>query len=1101
MVDVRTTAKTTLPDLTRAIFRQRLIQPVTAAKSARVILITGQAAQGKTTLAAGLARQPGPPCAWMHLDASDRDPMNLFRLLAHALATSLAEPDVSAFLKNPAISFGAKTGSGRIAEMAGALLEEISTRGPVRIVMDGIDSLDGNADSLAVVERILDAVAPPGCLILVSRETLPLKLEALRIRRELFELTNDDLSFSTEEIRRFFLDLYGLRLEDSQLTRISQLTDGWAGGLVLVWEALRHVPENQRRAFIENGLPEALRGERLNYFSEAVFSGLNAATRAFLIRSAVFDTIDSRIALRCLQEQPAEDAAAILNGLVRRNLFIQQLYDPKTGWGYRYNQLFRDFLLDKFHSTLDGQTQRTFLVRAANLAWDDGNFEEAIRFFLKADAFDKAAAGIKKIAMGLSAQGRFADLAGWIGMLPDRIIDDDTWLVFYKAMGQRISGGRRNIEAFSNAYHRFKEQGDRRGQLLSLAYLIEAAVFISHPTNDLNNWLKAAWTLLEAVSGNRYYPFAKAVLWTQVAFGFLSVAGDLQKGLSACRNALLLANTIGDNTLTVNATIIHVFGLALTGEFSAAEKELAAIDRLVGAAYPEYRALKNIVHMDLALSQGDLASAQRLLDLNQEDIDTFGLLFLYPIHVDLSGQLQIHQRRFDALVQTSRHLQDVATLAANPFYHGLALRLRALNAYHQGRFELAHKWAEKAARKIARSLGDSVHLFRCRLIEGMAAYHLDDPAASRRALESAQERFSRVSSNLSLVEARLGLSLVERAQGNAAAAERLLESALTMAASRGYRTLPILSPPDILAACSPAHAHERPALSRMARLMTETLPTDRTAPPRPAETMDTVAAARPSIHIRTLGRFEVRRNNDEVISDDQWVGNRQKLMLKAIVVNGCREIPKDILMDAIWPDSGTDAALGRFKVTLHRLRKILEPDMDSRKGASCISLKDNRVSLDSERCRVDVNDFLAACDEIRQVKQEDDDDRCLSACQRAIEIYGGDFLPEEPYLSWTEMKRSALRDQYLGVLMEMALLYERRNDAEQAVNCLRRAVQTDPLAEHIHQRLMELLRRQGRQNAAIKVYRELKAKLAAELDTTPDPATTRIYEEVVKKGG
>ncbi|BBO77220.1 hypothetical protein DSCW_46370 [Desulfosarcina widdelii] len=1099
MVDVRTTAKTTLPDLTRAIFRQRLIQRITAANSARVILITGQAAQGKTTLAAGLARQPGPACAWMHLDASDRDPMNLFRLLAHALATSLAETDVSAFLKNPAISFGSKTGSGRIAEMAGALLEEITARGPVRVVMDGIDALGGNADSLAIVERVLDAVAPPGCLILVSRETLPLKLESMRIRRELFELTNDDLAFSPEEIHRFFLDLYGLRLEDSQLTRISQLTDGWAGGLVLVWEALRHISENQRGAFIENGLPEALRGERLNYFSEAVFSGLNAATRAFLIRSAIFDTIDSRIALRCLQEQPAEDAAAILNGLVRQNLFIQQLYDPKTGWGYRYNQLFRDFLLDKFHHTIDSQTQRTFLVRAANLAWDEGNFEEAIRFFLKAGAFDKAAAGIKKIAMGLSAQGRFADLSGWIEILPDRMVDDDTWLVFYKAMGQRISGGRKNIDAFSSAYHRFKEEGERRGQLLSLAYLIEAAVFLGHPTADLKRWLKAAWTLLETVSGNRYYPFAKTVLWTQVAFGSLSVAGDLQKGLSACRNALLLANTIGDDTLTVNATIIHVFGLALTGEFAAAEKELAAIDRLVGAAYPEYRALKNVVHMDLALSQGDLAGAQRLLDINQEDIDTFGLLFLYPIHVDLSGQLQIHQRRFDDLAQTTRHLQDVATLAANPFYHGLAQRLRSLNAYHQGRFELAHKWAQKAARKIDRSLGDSVHLFRCRLIEGMAAYHLDDPADARRALESARELFSRVSSNLSLVEACLGLSLVERAQGNTAEADRLLESALTMAASRGYRTLPILAAPDILAACSPAHGNERPELARMARLLTETLPAEKTTPPRPAETVDTVEAAGAQIHIHTLGRFEVRRENDDVISDGQWGGNRQKLMLKAIVVNGCREIPKDILMDAIWPDSGTDAALGRFKVTLHRLRKILEPDMNGRKGASCISLKDNRVSLDSERCRVDVNDFLAACDEVRQVKQEDDDGRSLSACQRAIEIYGGDFLPEEPYLSWAEMKRSALRDQYLGVLMEMAILFERKNDLEQAVNCCRRAIQTDPLAEHFHQRLMRLLRRQGLNSAVVKVYRDLTAKLAVELDTMPDPATTRIYEDMIKK--
>ena len=116
--------------------------------------------------------------------------------------------------------------------------------------------------------------------------------------------------------------------------------------------------------------------------------------------------------------------------------------------------------------------------------------------------------------------------------------------------------------------------------------------------------------------------------------------------------------------------------------------------------------------------------------------------------------------------------------------------------------------------------------------------------------------------------------------------------------------------------------------------------------------------SRALLEIRTLGGFDVRRKDGEVIADAQWAGLRQKLLLKAILVNGCREIPKDILMDALWPDSGHDAALKRFKVTLHRLRRILEPNVYQRAGASCICLKDNLVSLDMDRCRV-VNRTMA----------------------------------------------------------------------------------------------------------------------------------------------
>jgi DNA-binding SARP family transcriptional activator len=162
-------------------------------------------------------------------------------------------------------------------------------------------------------------------------------------------------------------------------------------------------------------------------------------------------------------------------------------------------------------------------------------------------------------------------------------------------------------------------------------------------------------------------------------------------------------------------------------------------------------------------------------------------------------------------------------------------------------------------------------------------------------------------------------------------------------------------------------------------------------------------------------------------------------------------------------------------------------------------LKDNLISLDTRRCRVDVNVFLAACNEVRQRRRDDDDDRRLAACRRAVDVYGGDFLPEEPYLSWIAMKRAALKDQYISLRMEMAGLYEKRGELEAAVLQCNAVIQADPLTEQAHQGLMRLLRRQGRRSAALKTYRNLAETLAAELDTVPDPATTRIYKEILGK--
>ena len=1102
MVDQRILTKTIPPDLSRTLSRPRLVNKITDADTSRIILITGQAAQGKSTLAAEIIRQSGPPGTWMHLDSSDSDPINFFRLLVQSVHAYLPRREASTFLKHSAIEWGTKAPLDRIAALTDVLLDKILVAQPIRIVVDGLDRLADAAESLTLIRHILQRLSPPSILVLVSRRTPPLALESFRMQQQLIHLDNVDLSFTCEEIGRFYSMVYDFRVSSSQQETIRRITDGWVGGLVLVWEALRRVPQKQRNAFIEDGLQDALHSKGLAYFSEEVFSGLDEKRRAFLIRSSVFDTVDPTL-LSCCLDPPAEvDAKAIISEMVSRNMFIHPLYDEKSGWGYRYNQLFRDFLLDKFYRVLDTQSRRRFFSKAADLTWNRGHFEESIRFFLLAKAFDKAAAGIKRIAMGLSAQGRFSDLAGWIDHLPEQLVDEDAWLFFYRCVGRRISGGRRNIEAFLQSLQRFDVAGDQRGQLLALAYLIEAAVFIGHPVPELRRWLKSAWQLLEKASHNRLYPFAKALLWMQVAFGHISGTGNIQKGLSASRNAVLLANTIEDERIMVNATIVYVFGCTMAGEFSKAEKELAGIQKMMVAAYPEYRALRHLVRAELALSKGDLERARELLEVNQEAIEKFGLLFLYPIQVDLFGLLQIHQGRFDAVGGTAHHLNDVATLAANPLYNGLALRLLALKAYHLEFYERALSLAEQAVEIIEQSIGESIHLFRSRLVLGMAAYHLGKFDVARDCLEAACRFFDRVASQLSLTEARLGLSLVARGVGDEARAETNLEWAVATVSAKGYTVFPILSNRDVIAACMPAFDHPiaNIALVRLLldRLSTAPFSQKAGSAKRLKKAFLRIQGARFDFEIRTFGAFEVRRGNGDLIPEKNWSGLRQKLLLKAILVHGCREIPKDVLMDTLWPESSQSAALKRFKITLHRLRRSLQPDRRASEGGSYILLKDGLVSLDLERCRVDVNDFLTACDQIRQVQREDNDFKLLSVCRRAADLYRGDFLPEEPYLSPVEVKRAALRQRYLSVLKEMVALFERKGDLEEAIRCCSAVVREDPLAEQIHQKLMRLLVQRGRHSAAVKVYRDLAAALAQELDTHPDPATTRLYHSIVE---
>lgn len=71
-------SKITPPRVPGVLHRGRLLDLLKKSQDKRLIFILGQAAQGKTTLAASYAKAQVVPVAWLNLDQGDSDPVNLF---------------------------------------------------------------------------------------------------------------------------------------------------------------------------------------------------------------------------------------------------------------------------------------------------------------------------------------------------------------------------------------------------------------------------------------------------------------------------------------------------------------------------------------------------------------------------------------------------------------------------------------------------------------------------------------------------------------------------------------------------------------------------------------------------------------------------------------------------------------------------------------------------------------------------------------------------------------------------------------------------------------------------------------------------------------
>jgi DNA-binding SARP family transcriptional activator/CRP-like cAMP-binding protein len=251
------------------------------------------------------------------------------------------------------------------------------------------------------------------------------------------------------------------------------------------------------------------------------------------------------------------------------------------------------------------------------------------------------------------------------------------------------------------------------------------------------------------------------------------------------------------------------------------------------------------------------------------------------------------------------------------------------------------------------------------------------------------------------------------------------------------------------------------------------------------------------IRVRTFGNFQVLRGETPV-RDQDWKARLPKLLLKALIAHGSSGVPKDLLIDDLWPNASPDSVETQFKVTLHRLRRALEPSMDKTHGSSYVVLKDNLVSLKKGVCRTDLEEFLSLQKQAGKAEETGDTGRAILYYSSAIDLYGGDFLAEDLYEPWAELKRYQFRTMYIDLLYRIAALCEAQGRPKKAAEAYKKVIETDPICEAAYQKLMLIYSNGGMRAEALKVYEDCRKALNREIGVEPSRLTSSIHKKIVE---
>ena len=1045
-------AKFTPPDVTELVPRERLYAKLDRAGKHTAVWVTGPAGAGKTALLASWLAARRQRYVWYSLDEGDADPATFFHYLevasgpggtAHANGLPTLGPECL-----PALDTFAR-------HYFEVLFGRWET--PWLLVLDNFEKVAATSAIQTVTEAALKSMTQGGTLVVLSREDPPPRFARWQASRELTVLDWSDLRLTDEEaaalIRRWGLD-------PGTLAPVVEASGGWAAGLMLMLNACRDGTPPTCNAV----LPAPI---LVDYLAEEGFAKVPANQRQFLLRTAFLPRMTAAMG-EALSGQ--RDAGAILAELNRRNLFTERRGGLEGR--YEYHPLFRNFLLDRAHTEFSPEQFSQRQREAAELLEQDGQVEAAAALFIRGKEWDDLARLIRQHAWSLVAQGRHQTPLSWLGAMPETVIHDSPWLSFRKGSCELLRDPACARGWLEQAFNRFKQDDDPVGLYVTWSAMMESFTLQWGSFVEVDHWIAE---LDELRRRHPEYPTTDIevrVLNGGVAVMIRRLDHPALKQWAARARELMQVLPDPDQRAKL-ATFAMMYALWRGDLRSArvirAELEAVAATHRVAPLSAQLCLMWEIIQ-DVLDANIDLArqNIRKVLALSASS----GVHVLDVWHHYHAAQAAIvagdlteaehHANRMQAALVPGQLMNKIN-------YH----YLRASILLYQGEVQRALELAEEYL-ALADSLGSSMGSAIFRIQLAMTLIAADEHGRARDILAHALKLAEGIGSDLARFSGMCALAHSQLSAGEAEAGLATLRRAFTLGATHDLMIAYPLAAPGLMAhLCS--RALDAGILPDYARRVIAKL---RLVPVSP-----TVREWPWPLKICTLGRFVIERHGKPLQSSGK-AQHKPLDLLKALIALGSQNVNTRQLTEALWPDADGDAAQGAFDATLHRLRRLLHVE-------NAVLLKDGKLSLNEQVCWVDASAFEQAC------KQEDSpvlagagppcDARLVSR------IYRGAFMASEDDQPWLLQMRERLRTLFRRRVMAIGQALERRYQWDQAIEIYQHAVDIDPLAEELYQRLMVAQRELGRLADALDIYRRCRATLSHTLGIRPSAATEAIH--------
>lgn len=850
----------------------------------------------------------------------------------------------------------------------------------------------------------------------------------------------------------------GQIFDEEAVHLLQEQTGGWAAGLVLMMERLKQT----------GTVSPAFRSETMelifDYFASEMFDQMPLAMRQFLIRTAILPYMTLEMAIEISGNPRAKE---MLDYIYRHQLFIDRRTSEETI--YQYHALFREFLLDRVRDYLSTHESHSILRLGAILMEQNSNIETAAELFAKAQAWEDLMRLINGHAATLLTQGRYWTLLELIAILPEAVVGNMPWLLYWRGVSNTLSNPRMARADIEQAYIGFQVTNDNAGLFLSCSAMMEIYLYAEDDITPVVRWGDRLHQLLAHHSD---FPSQEVEIRTfanLLGLIFAAPHHPLLEILEA-RFENVFQSTV-EPSLRIAVASAITFLLLWRGETDKMHRIINEIALLLD--HPSIPPLLRILWRNIEggyawhIMASPHIAEQKFLDALQI-AEKSGILILsnmlwaHNAYSALSaGNItgaQACLERFESNLNAQRKHE------LTEFCY-----LRAGIEFLKGNFSQAFDDAMTAL-KLHEETGRPFLRELSRFGLAQILIEMGDLATARNHLDIAIEYAKTMKNPILEYQCLLIEAYSWTKEENDSRAFIPLHKGLRIGCQNNFLLLNYWERPQVTARLFALALRFEIEVTYVQNLIRRYR--------IKAESPDIENWPWP-VRIYTLGRFSVLCNDIPL----RFEGKTQRKpleLLKYLCAFGSRAISQNRIMDALWPESSGDVAEQALRTTLHRLRKLLQHE-------KAIRLENRQLSLDTGYVWIDYIAFYRVV-YLPAATQ--------NTLQTAINRYQGHFLAGESE-SWILSFRERLHLHYLNMSERLGLLLEHNNDWTAAATHYLRAIGIEPVAEVFYRRLMICYIRLGRPARIHSTYQCCCHTLLSYLGTSPSQETQLLYQSLI----